>query len=71
MAERTTATPLAFKEPFLIVRTVPLAVLKYNVDRTGFTRPEGVIAISSQGQPKGVAVRDVIESTGTPSPFIE
>lgn len=71
MALTATATPLVLREPFLIIRTVPMAVLKYSVDRTGFSRPEGVIAISSQGLPWGVAVRDVIESTGTPSPFTE
>ncbi len=71
MAETATATPLTFKEPFLVIRTVPVAVLKYNVDRTGFARPEGVIAISSQALLRGVAIRDIIESTGTPSPFTE
>lgn len=71
MALMATATPLIITEPFVIVRTVPTAVLKYNVDQTGFSRPEGVIAISTHALPKGVAVRDVIQSTGTPSPFTE
>jgi len=71
MALTATARPLVFTEPFLIIRTVPTAVLKYSVDRTGFSKPEGVIAISSQGLPRGVAVRDVIQSTGTPSPFTD
>lgn len=70
MAVTTTATPLVFREPFLIIRTVPLAVLKYKVDQTGFATPEGIVAISSQ-QPHGVAVRDIVRSTGTPSPFNE
>ena len=59
-----TARPLAPKEPFLVIRMVSSAVLKYQGDATGFIRPEGV-AICSQIQPSGVAIREVPQTTGS------
>ena len=67
----TTARPLKPSEPFLIVRMVPTAVLKYQAAGTAFSRPEDVIAVSSRSLPKGVAVREEIESTGVRLPLIE
>lgn len=65
-----TARPLAPREPFLVIRTVSTAVLKYQVDSTGFSKPEGVI-VSSQAAPSGVAVREEPETTGVTVFFIE
>jgi hypothetical protein len=59
-----TAKSLAPREPFVVIRSLPAAVLKYQVDRTGFSRPENVIWVSSANAPKGVAVREEFCSTG-------
>ena len=65
-----TARPLAPREPFLVIRTVSTAVLKYQINSTGFSKPEGVI-VSSQAALRGVAVREEPETTGVTISLIE
>lgn len=65
-----TARPLAPREPFLVIRTASTAVLKYQVNSTGFSKPEGII-VSSQVSPTGVAVREEPETTGAAIMLIE
>jgi hypothetical protein len=65
-----TARALKPREPFLIVRMVPTAVLKYQAAGTAFSRPEDVIAVSSRSLPKGVAIREEIRSTGVCLPLV-
>ncbi len=62
MASKT-AMPLVPHEPFIVYRTVPTAVLKYQMDETGFSEPEGII-VRSQTPHTGVAIREELESTG-------
>ncbi len=60
---KLTAKPIIPGEPFLIIRTEPNAVLKYQVNTTGCSKPEGII-VNSQVAPIGVAVREESETTG-------
>jgi hypothetical protein len=61
-----TARPLVPREPFAVIRLASSVVLKYQGDATGGVRPEG-IAISSQIQPSGVAIREAPQTTGSVS----
>jgi hypothetical protein len=69
-ASSTTARMLKPPEPFLIVRTVPLAILKYPAAGTAFSKPEDIIAVSSQFPLRGVAIREEIKSTGVRLPLV-
>jgi len=64
------AKPLSPREPTVIIRTGLAAVLKYQVDTTAFSRPEGLI-VASPSLIRGVAVREVLEGTGVASSLIE
>ena len=57
-------------EPFLIIRMVPTAVLKYAGAGTALSRPEDIIAVTSRLPLKGVAIREEIESTGVRLPLV-
>lgn len=59
-----TAIPLVPVEPFIIYRTIPSAVLRYQNDKTGSYKPEGFI-VNSQIPFTGVAIREELQSTGS------
>lgn len=64
-----TAKPLMPHEPFIVIRMVPGAVLKYQSDKTASSAPEGV-TINALLLSGGVAVREELRTTGINTSFI-
>ena len=58
-----TALSLLRHNPVMVFRPVPFAILKYQVDKTSFSKPEGLM-LYSLSLPSGIAVREQAESTG-------
>ena len=60
-----TANPIVPREPFIVVRMAPATILKYQVDSTGFSRPESIVITSNSPALTGVAIREELETTGS------
>ena len=66
----TAIRSLVIHEPMLVIRTGPLAMLKYQTNTTAFSCPEGVLLDSPMPR-TGVMVREEVESgTAIPISFI-
>ncbi len=65
----TAERPLVQREPVLVFHAAPTAVLKYQVNSTAFSQPEGV-SVSTPTRLGGVIVREESETTAVPVTLI-
>lgn len=65
----SSAFSLVVPNPVLVTRSMPSAILKYQVDTTSCAAPEGII-MTSHALASGVLVREELESTAINSAII-